>query len=85
MKLYVRHVFSWIISTVMGCGLLIPSSSSAYLKSHDPNEERGIDLATLTLVLISTLCFVTLGIVVVRLLKLLKRETDELRSVTSQF
>ncbi|CAI2355101.1 unnamed protein product [Caenorhabditis sp. 36 PRJEB53466] len=64
----------WIVSTVMGCGLLIPSSNSAYLRSHSDyeHEERGIDLATLTLVLISVLCFVTLGIVVVCYLSILR-------------
>uniref|UniRef100_A0A8R1HTN8 G_PROTEIN_RECEP_F1_2 domain-containing protein n=1 Tax=Caenorhabditis japonica TaxID=281687 RepID=A0A8R1HTN8_CAEJA len=69
----------WIVSTIMGCGLLIPSSNTAYLKELEP-QERGIDLATLTLVAISSLCFVTLGIVVIcyiTILRTIRKFKDE--------
>lgn len=53
----------------MALGILYSSSKSQ--TEWLPPEERGIDFATITMVLISSLCFVTLGTVVVGFFKLL--------------
>uniref|UniRef100_A0A1I7U7X6 G_PROTEIN_RECEP_F1_2 domain-containing protein n=1 Tax=Caenorhabditis tropicalis TaxID=1561998 RepID=A0A1I7U7X6_9PELO len=60
----------WIVSILMAVGMLYSSSKSQ--QDWLPPEERGIDLATITMVLISSLCFVTLGIVVVCYLSILR-------------
>ncbi|UMM36567.1 hypothetical protein L5515_008672 [Caenorhabditis briggsae] len=60
----------WTVSIMMAIGILYSSSKSP--QDWLPPEERGIDLATITMVLISTLCFVTLGTVVVCYLSILR-------------
>ncbi|ETN82951.1 hypothetical protein NECAME_07665 [Necator americanus] len=53
----------WVISIIMGLGLLVPPSSP-YLQ--DPDERPWhIDIATLSMLMISILCFFVLAIVVV--------------------
>ncbi|KAL6741418.1 hypothetical protein Aduo_014676 [Ancylostoma duodenale] len=53
----------WVISIVMGLGLLVPPSSP-YLQ--DPDEKPWhIDIATLSMLMISLLCFLVLAVVVV--------------------
>ncbi|WKY09078.1 hypothetical protein Q1695_001879 [Nippostrongylus brasiliensis] len=53
----------WIISIVMGLGLLVPPSSP-YLQGADEKPWH-IDIATLSMLMISVLCFLVLAIVVV--------------------
>ncbi|CAL2045720.1 unnamed protein product [Caenorhabditis brenneri] len=60
----------WAVSIMMAIGILYSSSKSP--QDWLPPEERGIDLATITMVLISTLCFVTLGTVVICYISILR-------------
>ncbi|KAK6754595.1 hypothetical protein RB195_013534 [Necator americanus] len=68
----------WVISIIMGLGLLVPPSSP-YLQ--DPDERPWhIDIATLSMLMISILCFFVLAIVVVCyafILRTIRRFKDE--------
>ncbi|CAB3396464.1 unnamed protein product [Caenorhabditis bovis] len=56
----------WLISIIIGLGLLIPSANAAP-SFRQPDEDDGIqiDLATLSMLMISVLCFLVLAIVIV--------------------
>ncbi|KAK6020679.1 hypothetical protein OSTOST_13664 [Ostertagia ostertagi] len=54
----------WVVSVIMGLGLLVPPSSP-YLPTTDEKPWH-IDIATLSMLMISLLCFLVLAIVVVR-------------------
>ncbi|NP_001343845.1 G-protein coupled receptors family 1 profile domain-containing protein [Caenorhabditis elegans] len=60
----------WTMSIMMALGILYSSSKSQ--TEWLPPEERGIDFATITMVLISSLCFVTLGTVVICYISILR-------------
>ncbi|XGW04092.1 hypothetical protein V3C99_015327 [Haemonchus contortus] len=53
----------WVVSIIMGLGLLVPPSTP-YLQSYDEKPWH-IDIATLSMLMISGLCFLVLAIVVV--------------------
>ncbi|KAK6019016.1 hypothetical protein OSTOST_15364 [Ostertagia ostertagi] len=53
----------WVVSVIMGLGLLVPPSSP-YLPTTDEKPWH-IDIATLSMLMISLLCFLVLAIVVV--------------------
>ncbi|PAV69215.1 hypothetical protein WR25_01557 [Diploscapter pachys] len=57
----------WVISIILGAGLLIPSSAPASYDSrhYDRSGEWHLDFAALSLLLISLLCFLVLFIVII--------------------
>ncbi|KAE9413430.1 hypothetical protein Angca_002098, partial [Angiostrongylus cantonensis] len=68
----------WMISIVMGLGLLVPPSSP-YLRSSE-EEPWHIDIATLSMLMISILCFLVLAVVLVCytfILRTIKRFQEE--------